>query len=271
MASTPVLALPDFSLPFTVETDARDTGIGAILMQRGHPIAYMSKALGIMNKKLSIYEKEFLAVIMAVDKWRQYLQRGSFTIITDHKSLSNLTDQHLTTELQKKAMSKLVGLEFEIKYRKGADNGAADSLSRVGHLLAAQVISNCTPDWLHEVLNSYSTDSISSSLLQELAVKSPNDKGYHLDKGLIKYKGRLLIGDNLALQTKLIASLHDSVVGGHSGIQATYQRIKQLYYWPGMKLAVENYVRQCSVCQQAKHSHQKPAGLLQPLPPPIAP
>jgi hypothetical protein len=47
MTSTPVLALPDFSVPFTIETDACDTGIGAVLMQCGHPIAYMSKALGI--------------------------------------------------------------------------------------------------------------------------------------------------------------------------------------------------------------------------------
>jgi hypothetical protein len=93
MVSTLVLALPNFTLPFVIETDACDTGMGAVLMQAGHPIAYMSKALGIMNRKLSIYEKEFMAVMMAVDKWRQYLQRGSFLILTDHKSLCNLSDQ----------------------------------------------------------------------------------------------------------------------------------------------------------------------------------
>jgi hypothetical protein len=76
MSSTPVLALPDFNLPFTVETDACETGIGAVLMQQGHPVAYMSKALGVMNQKVSIYEKEFLAIIMAVDKWRQYLREA---------------------------------------------------------------------------------------------------------------------------------------------------------------------------------------------------
>jgi hypothetical protein len=104
-----------------------------------------------------------------------------------------------------------------------------------------------------------------------LTVQSPNAKGFSLEQGLIKYKGRLFIGSNLALQTKIISSLHDSVVGGHSGVQATYQRIKQLYYWSGLKLAVENYVKQSLVCQFAKHSHQKAAGLLQPLPPPNAP
>lgn len=230
----------------------------------------MSKALGVQNSKLSIYEKEFLAVIMAIDKWRQYLQRGLFTILTDHKSLCNLSDQQLTSDLQRKAMSKLVGLQFEFKYKRGIDNGAADSLSRVGHLLATQV-SSCRPDWLQEVLNSYTTDPVMTTLLQELAVHSPNERGYSLDHGLIKYKGRLVIGENSALQTKLIATLHDSAIGGHAGIQATYKRIQPLYHWSGMKLAVENFIKQCAICQQAKHLHTKPGGLLQPLPPPEAP
>jgi hypothetical protein len=73
MTETPILALPDFTLPFVIETNACDTGLGAVLMQQGHPIAYMSKALGVLTRKLSIYEKEFSAVIMDVNKWRQYL------------------------------------------------------------------------------------------------------------------------------------------------------------------------------------------------------
>lgn len=73
MVSAPVLALPDFDLPFAIETDACDTRVGAVLMQNGHPIAYLSKALGVNNQKLSIYEKEFLAVMMAIDRWRAYL------------------------------------------------------------------------------------------------------------------------------------------------------------------------------------------------------
>ena len=99
MASTPVLALPDFTRPFSIEMDACDTGVGAVLVQDGHPIAYLSKALGVRNQRLSIYEKEFLAVIMAVDKWQAYLQRNPFVIVTDHKSLCHLGDQQLDTEL----------------------------------------------------------------------------------------------------------------------------------------------------------------------------
>jgi hypothetical protein len=73
MTTTPVLALPDFTRQFMIETDACETGIGAVLMQDGHPLAFLSKALSVQHKALSIYEKEFLALIMAVERWRPYL------------------------------------------------------------------------------------------------------------------------------------------------------------------------------------------------------
>ena len=73
MMCTPVLALPNFTEPFTIETDACGDGIGAVLMQKGQPIAFLSKALGDKHKHLSLYEKEFLALIMAVERWRPYL------------------------------------------------------------------------------------------------------------------------------------------------------------------------------------------------------
>lgn len=74
------------------------------------------------------------------------------------------------------------------------------------------------------------------------------------------------MGQNSALRTKLIAVLHDSVLGGHSGILATYQRVKRAFYWKGLKLDVTNFVKQCAICQKAKSEHVHPGGLLQPLP-----
>jgi len=68
------------------------------------------------------------------------------------------------------------------------------------------------------------------------------------------------------LQTKIIAACHSSALGGHSGIAATYSRMKKHFAWKGMKMDVENFVKQCSICQHAKHSLQHPMGLLQPLP-----
>jgi len=266
MASTPVLALPDFNEPFIVETDASDVEIGVVLMQKGQPIAYLSKALAQQHKHLSIYEKEFLALIMAVEKWRQYLQHHEFIIRTDHKSLTYLTEQNLHSDMQRKAMNRLMGLQFKVLYRKGKENAAADALSRVGHLLAIQAVSTMQPIWIQELLNSYATDPKAQQLLTQLAIASPNAKGYSLDRGVIRFKNKLWVAQNSALQTKIITAFHASAIGGHSGVQATYHRINKLFHWKGLKVAVEDFIKQCQICQQAKHLNTSPAGLLQPLP-----
>ena len=140
MTTTHVLALPNFTEQFIVETDASDVGIGPVLKQYGQLVAYLSKALAKHHKNLSIYEKEFLALIMAVEKWRQYLQHQEFIIRTDHKSLTYLTEPNLHPEMQRKAMNRMMGLQFMVVYKNGIDNTAADSLSRVGHLLAVQAV-----------------------------------------------------------------------------------------------------------------------------------
>ena len=235
-------------------------------MQKGQPIASLSKALGETHKHLSIYEKEFLALIMVVDKWRPYLQCNEFVIKTDHKSLSFLMEQNLHSDLQRKAMTRLMGLQFKVVYKKGKDNVAADALSRVGHLVAIQAVSMSVPVWVHEVANSYATDSQAQSLLARLTIHSPDEHGYSLHQGLIRFKDRIWVGDNSGLQTKIITALHSSAVGGHSGQRATYQRVKRMFYWKGLKQQVETFIQQCAVCQHAKHLNTKPAGLLQPLP-----
>jgi hypothetical protein len=129
LATAPVLALPDFSAPFVIETDACDVGIGAVLSQKGHPLAFVSRALGPKNRGLSVYEKEYMAILLAVQQWRSYLQIGEFVIKTDHKSLAHLTDQRLHTEWQRRALTKLMGLQYIVQYKKGVLNGAAYALS----------------------------------------------------------------------------------------------------------------------------------------------
>lgn len=119
MISAPVLRLPDFSLPFIVKTDACGTGIGAVLMQEGHPIAFLSKALSPQNLGLSIYEKELLALVMAITKWRHCLIGNHFIIRTDHQSLKYLLEQRLTNTLQHRWLAKLLGLDCEMQYKRG--------------------------------------------------------------------------------------------------------------------------------------------------------
>ena len=119
-------------------------------------------------------------------------------------------------------MSKVVGLQFCFLYKRGLDNGAADALSRVGKLMDVAALSTCRPAWLQEVANSYETDVDAQEHLQHLAVSSSDTNGYELHRGVIHREGRLWIGANTALRTKLIATLHNSVVGGHPGVTATF-------------------------------------------------
>ncbi|KAF8389423.1 hypothetical protein HHK36_026118 [Tetracentron sinense] len=95
MITTSVLALPNFSIPFVLECDAFGKGIGAVLMQDGRPIAFFSKALLGRNLALSTYEKEMIAIIQAISKWRPYLLGRKFTILTDDKSLKFFLDQRV--------------------------------------------------------------------------------------------------------------------------------------------------------------------------------
>ncbi|XP_059064617.1 uncharacterized protein LOC131856731 [Cryptomeria japonica] len=82
MSSCPVLAIPDFSLPFVVECDASGEGIGAILTQKGHPIAFESRKLNQLERGYSIYDKEMLAIMHALDKFRQYLVIGQQVMVS---------------------------------------------------------------------------------------------------------------------------------------------------------------------------------------------
>lgn len=110
LVSAPVLALSNFSKPFVIESDASDKGIGAVLHQDGHPIAFISKALGPRNLGLLVYEKECMAILFAVEHWRPYLLHAEFIIKTDHRSLVFLEEQRLSTPMQLKALTKLMGL-----------------------------------------------------------------------------------------------------------------------------------------------------------------
>ena len=88
-----MLALPDFTKSFTVECDASSIGLGVVLMKDHKPIAFHNQALKGNKLSLSIYEKEFLALVVAVKKWRPYLLGRPFVIKTDHQSLKYLLEQ----------------------------------------------------------------------------------------------------------------------------------------------------------------------------------
>lgn len=90
LTSALVLVFPNFNIPFIVEMDVCGVGIGAILLQLKHPIAYFSKKLSLQHQQASTYSKELWALIEAIHKWRHYLLGSEFVIRTDHSSLKNL-------------------------------------------------------------------------------------------------------------------------------------------------------------------------------------
>lgn len=204
-------------------------------------------------------------MLMAVEKWRHYLEGSKFVIKTDHESLKFLLQQKLHTQLQRKGMTKLMGLDYVIQYRKGKENLAADALSRCheeGHSAALTVL---VPDWHREVASSYENDESMRELLQQLVVDPSTKPGYTLINGLIRNKGRLVIGDDENLRKKIVETLHNSPIGGHSGIVATYHKVKQHFHWPGLKKYVMDWVLSCDVCKRCKSESVAHPGLLQPL------
>jgi hypothetical protein len=151
LSTAPILSIPDFRKQFIIETDASDVGMGAVLMQEGHPISFLSKAFCPRNQALSTYEKECLALVMAVDKWRSYLHGQEFILRTDHRSLLHLTEQIVTSRIQQKALLKLMDLKYKIQYKQGITNAAADALSRNPDPHQLFAISMSNPAWLERL------------------------------------------------------------------------------------------------------------------------
>ena len=89
LTTVPVLQLPNFLEPFTVECDASSAGVGAILLQSEHPIAFFSKGFSFSNRLKSTYDRELLALVLALQKWRHYLMDSQFFVKTDHFSLKH--------------------------------------------------------------------------------------------------------------------------------------------------------------------------------------
>nr|GEV26755.1 peroxidase 64 [Tanacetum cinerariifolium] len=114
LTTTPTLGLPNWSLPFTIECDASGVGIGAVLTQNGHPLAYYSAPLKGTMLMWSTYEKEMLALVKLVRKWRHYLLGRPFVVKTDHMSLKYLLEQRLTTPAQARWLPKLLGYDYRI-------------------------------------------------------------------------------------------------------------------------------------------------------------
>jgi hypothetical protein len=176
-------------------------------------------------------------------------------------------------------MLKLLEFDFKIEYKKGVENKVADALSRqhlehpentVEQEDECMATSVDIPAWTLDVTASYDGDDHCLKLLQELAIDKNAHPHFTMQSGILRYKGRIYIGQATDLKGKIFSSFHSSIFGGHSGYRVTYHRIKQLFYWPRLKKYTESQVAQCPVCQISKTERVPYPGLLDPLPIPQA-
>jgi hypothetical protein len=106
-----------------------------------------------------------------------------------------------------------------------------------------------------EVVKSYSKDLKCKELIQQLTVTPTALPNFTFSKGLLRYKHKIYVGSTTPLRKYIIDSLHNSKLGGHSGEKATYEKIKLLFHWPGLKQQVVDIIKQCPTCQLNKPEH----------------
>jgi len=289
--SAPILRNPDSNRPFIVETDASNFAVGAILSQEFdgqlHPIAFISTSLTKSQLNYPIYDKELLAIKVALEEWRPYLEgaRHPFTIYTDHKNLTFPRKPELLSQRQIRWYEFLSRFDFNLVYRAGKKSGKPDILSRRSdHLF------DCSHDASCCVINSKSSDeSLINSILKSLS----NDDFYNKVKSFISSnsnsnppfkfinkckidKEGFLLFDNLIyvpkkLRTRVLELHHDSVSAGHFGVSKTFDLINRNFWWPKLRLDVKNFIKSCDICCKAKVPRHKPYGLLSPLSTPNRP
>ena len=125
----PILSLLDFSKVFEVTCDACGVGIGSILSQEGHLVAYFSEKFCEARMRYTTYEKVFYVVVQSLRRWRYYLLPKEFVIFSDHEALKYLNSQQKLSARHARWVEYLQSFTFVLKHKAGSENHAADALS----------------------------------------------------------------------------------------------------------------------------------------------
>lgn len=211
MSSCPVLALPNFTKPFELHCDASGDGIGAVLMQEKHPIAFESRKLRGVEKSYSVYDREMLAIMHALAKFQSYLVGGRFVIKTDHNNIKYFMSERDLNDRQQKWVTKLQAYDFDIEFVKGKKNVVADALSRRPHICALAEISG---DWRDWIIAEYVGDAWASGLI----LGTIQDDLYEVIDGLIRVQDRVYLIPSSHLREAILKAFHDAPTAGHPGV-----------------------------------------------------
>ena len=230
LSCAPVLSRPDFSLPFRVGTDASQMAVGAVLFQIEEDTTikyncFEAKALTKTQRNYPSYKRELLAIVFALDKFRQWIFGRKFFLYTDHQSLSYLFTASKFSYVINYWFLKLFEFDFDIIHIKGLSNILPDALSRL-----------C-----------YSEGESGGSVSAAIAMDDSNTPSSSSLKAFIKERfGRSLPPADT--RRSLIRKAHQD---GHSGTEKIFLRLfHDGYYWPTMRKDIAQQLQSCDTCNK---------------------
>jgi transposase InsO family protein len=283
----PLFALPDSTKLYRLITDASDYTAGAIIEQPDalncwHPVAYFSKSLQPAERNYEIHNKELLAIVLALEHFRHYLEghANPIEIWTDHCNLVYFHQKQKLSRCQARWALYLSCFNFLIIHKPGSQN-KADALSRHPDHLEGMETDNeqqilldtkffavraTRPTaitiegdtTLHERIRSpQDYDTEVSKALEFILKNGPcsMSKGledWNLEDGIILYRGHTYIPKNQDLQQDIVRSYHEHIATGHPGRWKTYELVSRDFWWPGMSTFVRDFVDSCATCQSTK-------------------
>lgn len=250
LITAPILACPDFGRPFTIQTDASDTAIAGVLTQdvdgREHVISYFSRKLTMSQRSWKAAEKEGVAALEAIEKFRPYVEGTRFTLITDSSALSFIMNSKWKPSSKLSRWSMLLQqYDMVVKHRKGSENVVPDALSR-----AVEAVDLSRDDWYSKTYKKVqeSPDDFSDFKIEEdklyKFVSTPTDVMDY------RYEWKLCLPEDV--REEVLKQEHDQSL--HPGFEKTIHKLKIRYYWPKMAMQTKKHVQSCSVCKQCKPS-----------------
>ena len=271
LTSAPIMQSPDWSLPFELMCDASDYAVGAVLGQRkeGKPyvIYYASRTLNSAQMNYTTTEKELLAVIFALDKFRSYLIGSSTVVYSDHAAVRYLMSKQDAKPRLLRWILLLQEFNLTIKDKKGAENVVADHLSRLTNESSIDTtpINDSFPDdflfsinimpWYANIVNFIVTGKMPPDWSSQDKKKFLTEvkKFYWDDPYLFKYCPdqifRRCIPDNEV--SSVIKFCHSEACGGHFSSKKTAAKILQCgFYWPTIFKDTYAFCKTCENCQK---------------------
>ncbi|CAN6718900.1 unnamed protein product [Malus baccata var. baccata] len=269
LTSAPIITPPDWSLPFELMCDASDFAIGAVLGQRKnkepHVIYYASRTLNDAQLNYSTTEKELLAVVFALDKFRSYLLGTKVIIFIDHVALKYLLTKKEAKPRLIRWMLLLQQFDIEIQDKKGVENVVADHLSRMVHEEASP-ISETFPDeqlmsiqvsepWYADLVNFLVSKHIPSTLNRNQRDKLKKNARFYVwdDPYLWKFCLDQIVRHcvNESEFQSILTFCHSYACGGHFGTQHTALKVLECgFYWPTIFRDARTFCLTCDRCQR---------------------